>query len=137
SLGLITNLPEATAILNLRLLDPGVDLEQGERPGKARNELHLTRMAAAAIAGKDGCDVSGYRNYRGSEVVGAWAWRPEYGMGVATEAGTREAFQTLYVLRRAFWVLFSLLTLSAMAIFAFTLLVNRLRASVRKSALTA
>ena len=43
-------------------------------------------------AGKDGCDVSGYRNYRGSEVVGAWAWLPEYGMGVATDstAGERE-----------------------------------------------
>jgi eukaryotic-like serine/threonine-protein kinase len=137
ALGLITNVPEATAILNLRLLDPGVDLQRGERPRKGRKDFQLTRMAAAAIGGEDGCDVRGYRNYRGSEVVGAWAWLPEYGMGVATEVGIDEAFQTLYVLRRVFLVLFLLLVLSGIAIFVFTLLVDRLRASVRKSALTA
>src|SRR5205823_2996359 len=121
ALGLITNLPEATAILNLRLLDPGVALQAAERPRKTRPDLPLTRMAAAATRGENGCDVTGYRNYRGSEVVGAWAWLPEYGMGVATEVGIDEAFQTLYVLRRVFLVLFLLLVLSGFAIFGFTL----------------
>src|SRR5205085_8482379 len=60
TLGLIPNVPEARAILNLRLLDPGVDLQAGERPKKPRSDLHLTRMAAAAIGGDDGCDVKGY-----------------------------------------------------------------------------
>jgi len=48
-----------------------------------------------------------------------------------------EAFETLYVLRRAFLVLFALLVASAGAIFGFTLLVERLQASARKSALAA
>jgi hypothetical protein len=39
--------------------------------------------------------VDGYRNYRGVEVVGAWAWLPEYGMGVATEVEAEEAFARL------------------------------------------
>ena len=48
-----------------------------------------------------------------------------------------EAFQTLYVLRRAFLVLFALLVASGGAIFGFTVLVERLQASARKSALAA
>lgn len=133
-LGLIPKDPEATAILNMRLLDPEVDLEAGEKPKKPRNAMHLTRMAAAAVLGDDGVDVEGYRNYRGVKVVGAWAWLPEYGMGVATELSTDEAFQTLYTLRQAFLVLFLLLALSGVAIFGFTLLVERMEVSLRKLA---
>ncbi len=137
ALGLIPKEPEATSILNLRLLDPGVELRPGQWPVGPPDQLPLTRMAAAATRGIDGYDVLGYRNYRGVKVVGAWAWLPEFGMGVATEVATAEAFQTLHVLQLAFLVLFLLLVLSGVAIFAFTLLVERLQASVRKSALTA
>lgn len=136
-MGLVPSEPEATSILNLRLLDPEVNLEKGEAPKKERRDLHLTKMAAAAVLGEDGADVDGYRNYRGVKVVGAWAWLPEYGMGIATEVSTEEAFQTLYTLRQAFLVLFLLLALSGLAIFSFTLLVERLEASIRKSALGA
>jgi len=136
-LGLIPDAPEATAILNMRLVDPGVDLTRGERPILGHKEVLLTRMAAAALMGDAGYDVQGYRNYRGVKVVGAWAWLAEYGMGVATEVSAEEAFQTFYIVRRGFTVLFLLLVASGVAIFAFTLLVERLQASVRKSALTA
>src|SRR5206468_1777119 len=82
-------------------------------------------------------DVDGYRNYRGAKVIGAWAWLPEYGMGVATEVEADEAFQTLYLIRQTVLVLFLLLVLSAAAIFGFTLLVERLQASIRNNALAA
>jgi tRNA A-37 threonylcarbamoyl transferase component Bud32 len=136
-LGLITNSPGTTSILNLKLLDPGVDLQQGERPSLAREDMPLTRMAESATRGNREFDVRGYRNYRGQRVVGAWAWLPEFNMGVATEVGVNEAFENLYTLRRAFLVLFVLLLISAVGIFSFTLLVEHLQASVRKSALTA
>jgi tRNA A-37 threonylcarbamoyl transferase component Bud32 len=136
-LGLVPDAPEATSILNLELRDPGVNLERGEKPTKARANLPLTRMAEAATHGQEGEDVRGYRNYRGVTVVGAWKWLPEYGMGVATEVAATEAFQTLYLLRQAFLVMFLLLALSGVAIFAFTLLVERLQASLRKSSLAA
>jgi tRNA A-37 threonylcarbamoyl transferase component Bud32 len=152
-LGLIPNVPEATAILNLRLSDPGADLTRTSnlsetnltaaapvrigRGGAGASGPPLTRMASAAIKGLDGVDVEGYRNYRGVKVVGAWQWLPQYGMGVATEVSAEEAFQTLYMLRQAFLVLFGLLVLSSAAIFAFTLIVERLQRSVRKSALAA
>lgn len=135
ALRLIPNTPGATAILNLRLLDPGVDLSVGEISSKPRSELPLTRMAKAAVMGEDGYDVQGYRNYRGVLVVGAWAWLPEFRMGVATEVAAEEAFSTLHLLRKAFLVLFLLLVLSGLAIFAFTLIVERLQASIRRSTL--
>lgn len=135
TIGLIPNTPDATPILNVQLLDPGVDLTRGERPSKPRSQLPLTRMAASATTEWDGYDAEGYRNYRGVRVIGAWAWLPEYGMGVATEVATEEAFQTLYVLRRVFLTLFLLLALSGVAIFVFSLVVERLEASLRKSAM--
>jgi tRNA A-37 threonylcarbamoyl transferase component Bud32 len=136
-IGLVPKGKDSTPILTLRLLDPGVDLVRGETPVKGRGDLPLTRMAAAAVTGEDGCDMDGYRDYRGVRVVGAWAWLPELGMGVATEVTVEEAFQTLNTLRRVFFVLFLLLVLSGIAILGFTLLVERLQASARRSALAA
>ncbi|MGH7968016.1 MAG: serine/threonine protein kinase, partial [Limisphaerales bacterium] len=136
-LGLIPNSPNATSMLRLRLIDPGSDLERKERRPRLIADPPLTQMAAQATRGWEGVDVQGYRNYRGKRVVGAWAWVPEYGMGVATEAGAEESFQTLYVLRRAFVVLFLLLLLSGAALLGFTVFIERLQAAVRRSALAA
>jgi tRNA A-37 threonylcarbamoyl transferase component Bud32 len=137
TLGLIPPGRENTAILNLKLLDPEKELRPGDTPGKSRDQLNLTRMAASATMGNSDFDARGYRNYRGMEVVGAWAWLHDYGMGVATEESVAEAFQTLYVLRRAFLMLSALLVASGGAIFGFTLLVERLQADARKNALAA
>jgi eukaryotic-like serine/threonine-protein kinase len=137
TLGLIPPGRENTAILNLKLLDPEEELRPAQPPTKTRNQLNLTRMAASATMGNKDYDVKGYRNYRGMKVVGAWAWLYDYGMGVATEESVDEAFQTLYVLRRAFLVLSALLVASGGAIFGFTVMVERLQASARKSALAA
>jgi len=137
TLGLIPPGRENTAILNLKLLDPEEELRPGQPPAKPRNQLRLTRMAASATMGNNDFDVQGYRNYRGMKVVGAWAWLHDYGMGVATEESVAEAFRTLYVLRQAFLVLFALLLASGGAIFGFTVLVERLQVSARKSALAA
>jgi tRNA A-37 threonylcarbamoyl transferase component Bud32 len=128
---------ENTAILNLKLLDPEEELRPGEKATKPRNQLNLTRMAASATMGNNDFDVRGYRNYRGMEVVGAWGWLHDYGMGVASEQSVDEAFETLYVLRRAFLVLFVLLLASGGALFGFTFLVERLQTAARKSALAA
>jgi tRNA A-37 threonylcarbamoyl transferase component Bud32 len=137
TLGLIPPGRENTAILNLKLLDPEEELQPAQPPAMRRYQLHLTRMAASATMGNNDFDVRGYRNYRGVEVVGAWAWLYDYGMGVATEESVDEAFQTLYVLRRAFLVLFALLVASGGAVFGFTLLIERLQATARKSTLAA
>jgi tRNA A-37 threonylcarbamoyl transferase component Bud32 len=133
--GLIPNAAESTAILNMRLVEPEFGPD-GERLSRGRSrEPRLTRMAASALMGDESFDVQGYRNYRGVEVVGAWTWLQEYGMGVATEVSAREAFRTLFLLRQAFIVLFLLLALSGLGILAFTLWVETLQASIRNDAL--
>lgn len=138
ALRLIPNSAGASSILNVRLVDPGFDLTENPLTSHPPpEELPLTRMAAAATTEWGGYDVEGYRSYRGVKVVGAWAWLPEYQIGVATEIGSDEAFQTLYMLRRVFFTLFLLLLLSGVAIFIFSMLVERLQASVRRTALAA
>ncbi len=94
-------------------------------------------MAAAAVNGDDGVDVLGYPDYRGVPVVGAWKWLKDAGFGVATEQDVVEAFQPLYVLRRAFWGMFALLLVAAVAIFVFTIIVARANREARRAALEA
>jgi hypothetical protein len=133
--GFIPDAPEATAILNMRLVEPLDGSDAGQARSGGFREPRLTRMASSALMGEEGYDVQGYRNYRGAQVVGAWSWLPEYGMGVATEVSAKEAFRTLNLVRQAFIVLFLLLALSAIGIFAFTLWVETLQASLRNDSL--
>jgi serine/threonine protein kinase len=81
--------------------------------------------------------VTGYRNYRGVPVVGAWTWLPNYGLGVATEVEVTEAYRSLYILRRAFWSLFALLAASSVLILFFTMVVARVERAAQKAALMA
>src|SRR5215468_2757824 len=46
-----------------------------------------TRMTRAALAGRPGEDLDGYRDDRGVPVIGAWTWNERYGIGSATEVG--------------------------------------------------
>jgi hypothetical protein len=136
-IGLIPDQPGSRSILTLELKDPLADLTTGKPAAKRRSELNLTRMAAEAIAGRPGVDVNGYRDYRGVPVIGAWTWLPEYGFGVATEVDAAEAYRPAYILRAALWGLYALLALSAAAIFVFTVVVARMRRSMRHAALEA
>lgn len=67
---------DAQTPLCLRVCEPGA---------APRSEWPLTRMAAAAVQWGDGADIHGYRDYRGTEVVGAWRWQARYGFGVTAE----------------------------------------------------
>ncbi|WP_442483487.1 serine/threonine protein kinase [Aeoliella sp. SH292] len=128
---------EGPSILNLLVRDPGGNISKGYRPKKLRSELPLTKMVASASAGNTDFDVAGYRDYRGEEVVGAWTWLPEYGFGVGTEIDYSEAFRPLVILKRTHWVLMTLLAISSIAIFIFTLMMARLQVQAREAAIEA
>ncbi|HWB09007.1 MAG TPA: serine/threonine protein kinase [Pirellulales bacterium] len=136
-LGLLPDRQDATSVLNLALKDPGADLTSGERPAARRDEQLLIRLAAEAAQHQSGVDVDGYRDYRGVPVIGAWTWLSEYGFGVGTEVDRAEAYRSLAILKIAFWVLFVLLLASALAIFGFTIVLARLRRSMRQAAIEA
>ena len=135
-IGLLADLPDSNSILTLELRS-GVDMMAGERPALRRADQPLTRMAAAASSGGGGVDVSGFRDYRGVPVIGAWQWLTDQGFGVATKQDVAEAFAPLYVLRRAFWGMFALLFVAAVAIFVFTIIVARANREARRAALEA
>ena len=126
-IGLLSDTDSASSILTLEARDPGVDLESTPRSKLRRSEQPLTAAAEAAVSGKTGHNVVGYRNYRGHPVVGAWTWLPDYGIGLITEVDQLEAYQPLYILRTIFGTLFVLLTLTAAAVFVFTTLLSKSR----------
>jgi signal transduction histidine kinase len=114
--------PGERASLNVELRDPGGDTVHGHSPRLPRAEQPLTRMAASATQGGSGVDVDGYRDYRGVEVVGAWLWDPELGMGIATEADASEAYGVFYAVRR---IVLATLLVSLCIAFALALMLRR------------
>ncbi|MGD9646438.1 MAG: serine/threonine-protein kinase, partial [Pirellulales bacterium] len=83
---------DARAIFRVQLRDPGVDLTTGRQAKLPLAARPFTRPVAMAIAGEDGVDVSGHRDYRGVWCIGAWRWLPAYDFGVVTEVDYDEAY---------------------------------------------
>ncbi|QDV15075.1 Serine/threonine-protein kinase PknB [Rosistilla oblonga] len=113
TLGLLHPAPSTSAVLSIQLRDPEVDLRSGKRTLKPLDQQPFTRMALDATRGGTGVDTAGYNDCRGTRVIGAWNWLPEYGMGVATEIAMEEAYRPLNVLRWSNLGLLSLLMLTA------------------------
>ena len=135
--GLLVDQPDTQSILTVEIRDPQVNLVEGERPRLRRADQSLTRLAAEAVQGKDGCDADGYRDYRGVPSVGAWRWLAEYDFGVATEADAAEAFRPAYMLRRAFWTLVGLLALCAAGVFVAMVVIARQQRALQQATLAA
>lgn len=136
-IGLISDSHDSRSLLQVAVRDPQGDMTAGYNPTVRRSKQPLTRMAASATKGINGVDVDGYNDYRGVPVVGAWAWLPKYGFGVATEEDVSEAYHSLIILKRVFWALLLLLLAASIAIFIFTLLLARLERKAREAAIKA
>ena len=94
--------------LSVPLRDPG----EGEG---AAGDRPLTQLVQAAIDARDDAaagaaarpqSLSGvlarpYRNYAGREVIGAWRWLPEVGVGVAVEVAPDEVYSATQYVRLA------------------------------------
>jgi phosphoserine phosphatase RsbU/P len=65
------------------------------RPGGPEARAPSTRLERAALAGRSGLDVDGYRDYRGMPVIGAWTWNEHYEIGIATEVAVAQAYGAL------------------------------------------
>lgn len=135
--GLLVDVPGVESPLNIQLRDPQANLKAGERPKLARADQPLTKMVVWATSGEAGCDVEGYRDYRGVPVVGAWQWLHDYDFGVATEIDVDEAYDSMAIVRRVFWGLFALLGLGAIVLFVFTWLLDRAEIQARRASLEA
>jgi len=103
---------DGKSMLRIKLLDPGVDLTAGKTSPLTPDKRQLTEMAASAIGGNSGVNMDGYRDYRGVQVVGAWAWIKNRGFGVASEVDYEEAYRPLLVLEGLFDFVLVLLALA-------------------------
>ncbi|MDH5354592.1 MAG: PAS domain S-box protein [Gammaproteobacteria bacterium] len=110
--GLIPDDKHSTLLISIR--DPGVNLITGGKPLLPVNERPLTFMARDATQGNNGYSMDAYRDYRGIEVIGAWVWDENSGIGIATEIDAEEAFEFLNHMR---------FSIAAFGVIAFTVLV--------------
>ena len=98
-------IPEGqSASLRFWLLDPDNTGTAGPSGGTSAQRV-LTKAVASALRGEAGSDVLGYRNASGSEVVGAWAFSAQLGVGVVYEVDRAEALRLYFVLRNIYWAL--------------------------------
>lgn len=88
------------SILSISIKDPGGDMTSGFSPKTPRSELPLTKMALAAVSGRGGTDIDGYRDYRGVDVVGSWLWNKSLNFGLTVEIDVKEAYSTYTSIRK-------------------------------------
>ena len=74
-----------------------------------------------------GIELLPYPSARGAEVVGAWRWLEDLGLGVAIEIEAVEAYAPLRILRIAFGLVFGALVLAVAAALYSALSILRLR----------
>ena len=129
-IGLIPPDAKARSATVVSLRDPGGDLTAGYKPTRPLATCPLTSMAAHAVAGEDGIDLDGYRDYRGVQVIGAWRWIPRYEYGMAIEIDRWEAYAPLRYLDIAFGVLLVLLAATLAGVILSWLSIARLRREV-------
>jgi PAS domain S-box-containing protein len=108
--------PGEPVTAHLRLSDPGIDLTQLEHPPSLPDNLPLTQMADSALGGHNGTDVTGYRDYRGVPVVGAWQWDEQLHIGLAMEQDVAEAYELFYFVRAMIYLSCLIATLMLLAL---------------------
>jgi hypothetical protein len=107
-LGLVDFAERRETGVTMTLRDPGIALRQGHLLDAPLAAQPLIKMVANAVAGYEGIDLEGHRDYRGVEVLAAWRWIEELGIGVATKIDRQEVHAVLRPLRWAFRLLFLL-----------------------------
>ncbi|MBW2429662.1 MAG: transporter substrate-binding domain-containing protein, partial [Deltaproteobacteria bacterium] len=110
-IGLITE--GRSGILNIEIRDPGGNMLEGYRSKVPRSRQPLNRMVAGALQLKFSLekkkkasehsaietDMTGYRDYRGVPVFGAWQWDFELGMGMTSKIDVVEALSPYFTMR--------------------------------------
>lgn len=130
---------EGATLGRLAVRDPGGDLLAGFRPATPAADWPFTELARRAIEGlqKEGVTsgmlLDPYRNYRGTEVIGAWQWLPQKELAIAVEIDAKEAYAPLEELRRALELVLGFITVAVLLAVATSLwaIAQRLREARR------
>jgi two-component system, sensor histidine kinase and response regulator len=122
-IGLISPLQNST--LNIRISDPGIHLTKNNIKQVNFKNLDLTLMAKNAISGNKGSNISGYRDYRGITVVGAWHWDRLLNIGLASEMDWYEAFDQYTTMRNTLIITLAITIFIALSLTGFTLWIGQ------------
>jgi PAS domain S-box-containing protein len=112
------------SILVVRLRDPGGDMTKGFTPSVPRYQQPLTLMAREATKEKAGLNVTGYRDYRGIAVFGAWLWDDNLGIGLATEIDAANALGPYYTTRMVILTVLGITVLLALGSLVFAVVIE-------------
>jgi serine/threonine-protein kinase len=134
-LGLVPESGPRTSIFQVRVRDPGGELATGYQPKVEPDARPLTQPAALGVAARpkttpaewEGGLAEPFRNYMGTEVIGAWRWLPAYDMGVTAEISAAEALGPMRYLVTAFAVIAGFLALSLAAALVSSVSLSRLQ----------
>ena len=115
---------DETSILTVSVRDPGGDLTKGFTAAVPRYQQPLTLMAQEATQGKAGLNVTGYRDYRGVSVYGAWLWDDKLGVGLTTEIDEADALGPYYAMRTVIITLLGITVLLALGSLVFAVIIE-------------
>jgi PAS domain S-box-containing protein len=99
-------------------------MTKGFTPSVPRYQQPLTLMAREATQGKAGLNVTGYRDYRGVTVYGAWLWDDKLGIGLATEIDEADALGPYYTTRTVILTVLGITVLLALGSLVFAVLIG-------------
>ena len=95
-------------------LPPSKQFKRTKTAQQTEGPMPLTHMAEQATSGIAGQNLDGYTDFRGVEVIGAWAWLPNSRLGIATETTVRDAYRPITWLK---WLTtISLTTIAGLAV---------------------
>ena len=112
------------SILVVSLRDPGGDMTKGFTPSVPRYQQPLTLMAREATQGNAGLNVTGYRDYRGVLVYGAWLWDDNLGIGLTTEIDEANALGPYYTTRTVILTVLGITVLLALGSLVFAVFID-------------
>lgn len=121
--GIVKTNPPTSVLMPLR--DPGGDITQGYKSEIPYSANFPTLAINRAVAGVDGVEVDGYRDYRGVMSIGGWHWIPEHDLGIIVKLDLAAAYNQLNYLRSFFYARIALMIL------AFGLLLYSWRSAVK------
>ena len=112
------------SILTISVRDPGGDMTRGFRPSVPRYQQPLTLMASEATQGNSGLNVTGYRDYRGVPVYGAWLWYNQLKIGLTTEIDEADALGPYYTTRTVILTVLGITVLLALGSLIFAVVIE-------------
>ena len=128
SIGLLEKGKKAS--LNLRVAVPPENLLNKKTPTNASPNWPLTEMAKQIALKQSGENLTGYRDYRGVEVVGNWQWNETLHMGLAAEVDAAESFALINTFKNTVW---AVVIIALVLIFGSTLFTLRVGTRATKT----